>query len=108
MKNYNALENKDLLGLLINENRDSRTISELLKKFDDLHDLILYATEEELSAVYGLGPKRIAQLFAIRELSKRIYEIPRDKPYKISSPEDVNTHFKAQLELIYKTNENNR
>lgn len=89
MKNYGNLDNKDLLGLLINENSNSRTITELLNKFDDIHDLILRASEEELITIHGLGPKRIAQLYAIRELSKRIYEVPKEKPYKISSPVDV-------------------
>lgn len=89
MKNYNALENKDLLGLLINENSDSKTITQLMKQFDNLHDLILYATEEELSAVYGFGPKRISQIYAVRELAKRLYEVPLERPYKISSPSDA-------------------
>ena len=78
MKNNWSLENKDLLGILINESSNSRTILELMNKFDDIYDLILGATEEELSTVYGFGPKRIAQIYAVRELSKRIYEIPRE------------------------------
>jgi DNA repair protein RadC len=89
MKNYCSLENKDLLGILINESSNSRTILELMNKFDDIYDLILGATEEELSTVYGFGPKRIAQIYAVRELSKRIYEIPRESLYKISSPSDA-------------------
>lgn len=89
MKNYGNLDNKDLIGLLINENSNSRTITELMDRFDDIHDLILGASEEELASVYGFGPKRIAQIYAIRELSKRIYEVPKEKPYKISSPVDV-------------------
>lgn len=89
MRNYENLENKDLLGLLINENSSSRTITELLEQFDNLHDLILYSTEEELADVYGFGPKRIAQIYAFREIAKRIYEIPMNKPFKISSPSDV-------------------
>ena len=89
MKNYCNLDNIDLLGLLINENRNSRTITELMDKFKDIHDLLLGATEEELAAIYGFGPKRIAQIYAIRELAKRIYEIPKEKPYKISCPSDV-------------------
>lgn len=91
MKNYNALENKDLLGLLINESGNSRTITELMEKFNDIHDLILRATEEELATVYGVGPKRVAQIYAFRELAKRIYESPKEKPYKISSPQNVCT-----------------
>ena len=54
MKNYKALENKDLLGLLINENSDSRTVKELMEKFDDLHELILRSSEEELATVLDL------------------------------------------------------
>jgi DNA repair protein RadC len=89
MKNYGNLDNKDLLGLLINENSNSRTITELMNKFDDIHDLILRASEEELAAVYGFGPKRIAQIYVIRELLRRIYKVPEEKPYKISCPADV-------------------
>lgn len=89
MKNYEYLDEKELLGLAINEHSNSRTISELMDKFSDIHDLMLRATEEELSSVYGFGPKRIGQIYAIKELSRRIYEIPKDKPYKISSPNDV-------------------
>ena len=82
MKNYCNLDNIDLLGLLINENRNSRTITELMDKFKDIHDLLLGATEEELAAIYGFGPKRIAQIYAIRELAKRIYEIPKENLIK--------------------------
>lgn len=89
MKKYEYLDNKDLLGLLINENRDSRTISELIDKFNDLQEIIFEATVEELTSIYGLGPKKIAQIFAIREISKRMYEFKKEKPYKISSPSDV-------------------
>lgn len=89
MKNYEYLDNKELISMVINENSNSRTISELMDKFNDIHDLLLRATEEELLTVYGFGPKKIAQIYAIRELSKRIYEVPKDKPYKISSPSDV-------------------
>lgn len=89
MNKYESLDTKDLLGLLINESSNGRTISELMSKFNNIHDLLLRATEEELASVYGFGPKRIAQIYAIRELSKRIYEIPNDKPYKISSPSDA-------------------
>jgi len=89
MKNYKALENKDLLGLLINENSDSRTVKELMEKFDDLHELILRSSEEELATVFGFGPKRISQIYAVRELAKRLYEVRLEKPYKISSPSDA-------------------
>ena len=89
MRNYENLENKDLLGLLINESVESRTVKELMDKFDDIHDLILRASEEELSAVYGFGPKRIGQIYSLRELFRRIYEVPKEKPYKISCPADV-------------------
>ncbi len=89
MNNYWNSENKDLLGLLINESSTSRTITELTSKFDNIHDLILGATAEELATVYGFGPKRIGQIYAVRELAKRIYEVPTEKPYKIFSPDDV-------------------
>lgn len=89
MKNYGSLENKDLLGILINESSNSRTITELMDKFDDIHELILGATFEELETIYGIGPKRIAQIYALREIAKRIYEVPLEKPYKISSPCDA-------------------
>jgi len=89
MNNYWNSENKDLLGLLINESSTSRTITELTSKFDNIHDLILGAAAEELATVYGFGPKRIAQIYAVRELARRIYEVPIEKPYKISSPSDA-------------------
>jgi DNA repair protein RadC len=89
MKKYENLENRDLLGLIINENSTSRTISELMDKFNDLQEIILRATDEELASIYGLGPKKISQICALREISKRLYELPSDKPYKISSPADV-------------------
>ena len=89
MNNYWNSENKDLLGLLINESATSRTITELTSKFDNIHDLILGSTAEELATVYGFGPKRIGQIYAVRELAKRIYEVSTERPYKISSPSDV-------------------
>jgi DNA repair protein RadC len=60
-----------------------------MDKFDDIHELILGATFEELETIYGIGPKRIAQIYALREIAKRIYEVPLEKPYKISSPCDA-------------------
>ena len=89
MKNYEFMDNRELLSLVINENSNSRTISELMEKFNDIRELLLRASDEELASVYGIGHKKIAQIHALRELSKRIYEIPTDKPYKISSPADV-------------------
>jgi DNA repair protein RadC len=89
MKNYGNLDSKDLLGLLINESKDSRTVSELMDKFDNIQDLLLNSTVEELSDIYGIGEKKIAKIQAIKELVKRIYEMPKEKPYKISCPSDV-------------------
>ncbi|MDD4296951.1 MAG: DNA repair protein RadC [Ruminiclostridium sp.] len=99
MKNYGSLENKDLLGIFINESSNSRTITELMDKFDNIHELILEATSEELITIYGIGPKKIAQIYALREIAKRIYEVPLEKPYKISSPSDVNTLMSNSLKF---------
>lgn len=89
MIKYENLNNKELLSIVINENINSRTINELMGKFNDINDLLLGATEEELSSIYGIGPKRISQIYSLRELFKRIYEVPKEKPYKISCPSDV-------------------
>lgn len=88
MLNYKDLSNVDLLKLVINENNEE-IVLDLIDKFGSLPEIIIYSTEQELTSVKGVGPKKAEQIKAFREISRRIYEEPYLQGVKITGPEDV-------------------
>lgn len=86
---YDTLSNEELLKIILRENNNDQAAAELINKFGDLKEILMKATAEELSEIKGLGPKKITQLQAIREISFRLYETPITPNYRISSPNDA-------------------
>ncbi len=84
--NENYLSDRDLLGLIVTD----AAASDLLSRFRTLEELLVHASEEELSAATAVGPKRAAQLKAIAELAHRLYHRSlRSTPVIIRKPADV-------------------
>ena len=89
MLNYKELSNVDLIKMLINEKNDSEVALELIDKFGTLPEIIIHSTEQELTSIKGVGPRKAAQLKAFHEVIRRIYEVPCSEGFKITSPKDV-------------------
>lgn len=83
---YKEMNDEELLATII---MDSKAAGSLYERFESLKDIVMDASEYELSQVYGIGRKRILQLRALKELSKRIYQPEPITRYKVSSPQLV-------------------
>lgn len=88
MLNYKMLSNEELLKMLIMEKEGENVVEELLAQFTSLPDILLDADEIELMSVKGVGSKRVQQIKAVGELSRRLYR-KSTNGYKITHPKDA-------------------
>lgn len=88
MINYKQLSTIDLLKLVINEN-NNEVILNLVDRFGSLPEILIHSTEQELTSIKGISPKKAKQLIAFREVGRRLYEEPCLQNVKISCPEDI-------------------
>lgn len=97
IEKFESLSNWELLSILVAEKKNESIGYEIMTKFESLKDAVIYSTEQQLSDINGLGKQRIAQIKALKEISKRLYNPQSIQRYKISAPLDVYTYVKADL-----------
>ncbi|WP_113675261.1 hypothetical protein [Vallitalea guaymasensis] len=68
---YEFLNDKELLGLVLKESKESIT-DDLFREFENLPNLLFNSTAEELVQIKGIGQKKAQQLLAIKEIIKRL------------------------------------
>ncbi|KUK71570.1 MAG: DNA repair protein, partial [Clostridiales bacterium 38_11] len=96
--NYKHMRNIDLLKMMINEENNVDVERQILDRFgDNIVEILIHSSEEELKAIKGIGPKKAAQIIAFREIVRRLYEVPNLENPKITSPKDVFDLVKANL-----------
>lgn len=89
MINYLNLSNEDLLKIVVMEKKGEDISTTLLKEFSSLPSIIVNSDEDELLKVKGIGIKRVQQIKAINELTRRLYLANIPKKISIKSPSDV-------------------
>ncbi len=96
--NYKHVSNIDLFKMMINEENNVDIEREILDRFgDNIVEILLHSTEEDLTAIKGIGPKKAAQITAFREIVRRLYEVNSVDNTKITCPKDVFDLVKGNL-----------
>ncbi len=98
--NPGALSDAELLAVLFQrgpvQNQAIALSRRLLERFGSLRKL-LNASNNELTAMYGIGNVHLATLKALRELSRRYFEETLPVGEAIRSPADTETFLLARL-----------
>ena len=89
-----------LLAQTICEKPESYTIKALFSRFQTVHEL-MEATEEELTAVRGIGPVKARAIASALQLSKSL-TMHESSPYIIRSPQDAFELIKGELMFLTK------
>jgi DNA repair protein RadC len=89
MSDYNQLSDSELISTLICEKAGGVVSSSLLEEFNSLPAMLVEASEEELSAIKGMGVSRVKQLKAAYELARRLFYQPPSKQTYIRKAQDV-------------------
>jgi len=89
MTNYRDMSEQELISTIISERQGEKISLKLLENFSSLADLLIYATEEELSAIEGVSSAKIKKLKATSELARRLYTIPLYKNIQITNPQTI-------------------
>lgn len=102
MCNYEKLTDQDLLSMIVMESTGG-IAENLIKEFKSLYDVVVDSEEVELLRIKGLGEKKVKQLKAVAELSRRIYEVDlRNIKGKISNPSDVSVLLMNEMKFLKK------
>ncbi|EJL46191.1 DNA repair protein radc [Brevibacillus sp. CF112] len=89
-----------VLAHLIDEKPEGRVIHNLLACFPTLQEL-LDATEEELTAISGIGPVKAYKLISSLDLARTICSIT-SRPSVVRSARDVFNHLKVEMQYLPK------
>ncbi|MDR3597694.1 DNA repair protein RadC [Clostridium sp.] len=100
MSYLNNLSDTELLGLIIKEKSNEMISDNLVNKFSSLDNLLINTSEEELKSIKGLSNKRIEQIKAIAEISRRLYSKSNIKNYKINTPSDIANYIMNDLRFL--------
>jgi DNA repair protein RadC len=99
-KGPDALSDAQLLAILLRTGRrDSSAVEvalELLRRVGGLSGLA-HCGNEELCAIPGVGPAKVAQLKAAIELGRRAMAVPLSTGTRVSSSRDLFEHFHPML-----------
>lgn len=87
MQTYQMNTLKNLLADTLCEKSSSYIIEEIFYRFPSLRELF-DASELELLTIKGIGKVKARQIISALKLA-RVLNVPADKPYVISSPQDA-------------------
>jgi len=100
--NYQNLSDKELLSIVIRERPGEHIAEQLFAMHHNLSDLLVSSSEYELNQIKGIGPMRAAQIKAIYELAKRLYEKNKINHQQITSPADVANYMMPKMRFLNK------
>ncbi|MDF2590890.1 MAG: hypothetical protein K0S75_356 [Clostridia bacterium] len=86
---YETLSDQQLLSLIIRERNGEDTVDKLFNSFGNLASLIVDSDIIELERIRGIGQRRAAQIKAVYELARRLYEQDILNPYSIRCSQDA-------------------
>lgn len=86
---YETLSNQQLLSIVIREKSGEDAVDKLFNSFGSLASLIVDSDTLELERIKGIGAKRAAQIKAVYELARRLYEKDILNPYTIRCSQDA-------------------
>ncbi len=100
MMNYSNLTDKELLQIVIMEKPTEKIAETLLDQYLNLPGVLIESSEEELISIRGLGIRKIQQLKAIQELSRRVYIRGNPEGIMITGPEDIGSLMIPMMKFL--------
>lgn len=103
MNTYQQIQkmtDEELLQVLIREKAGGDTVKRLLENHQTLPDLFAFTEPEELSAVKGIGVKKILMIKAVFELARRLNEADYLNAVKIKCPEDIFNAVRSDMQHL--------
>lgn len=101
MNAFNIYSLKFLLADTLREKHDSYVIEQICSCFASVQEL-LEATEQELTAIKGIGKAKAQQILAVIKLAKALNATATGQPMIIRSPEDAAKLLSPELRFLQK------